>query len=174
IVYDFKLKGFVLGNSMEKKETVDDLVRTKKLTLDAFDNISNIMPGFNQFYTKLEDIQPYLLSLKKEHQKKIVGNIINRDITYKAKELIDKQLSLLKQGENSHIMVEFYQKLAYLLNLHQEQLRDNIQISTNKINKIIANCLSSGALGGKINGSGFFSISYYEYNILKSSINQPV
>ncbi len=25
IVYDLKLKGFVLGNSMEKKETVDDL-----------------------------------------------------------------------------------------------------------------------------------------------------
>ena len=155
IVYDLNLKGFVLGNSMEKKETVDDLVRTKNLTLDAFKKISNIMPEFNQFYTKLEDIQPYLPSLKKEHQKKIVGNIINRDITYKAKELIDKQLSLLKQGENSNIMVNFYRKLGYLLNLHQEQLRDNIQISTNKINKIIDSSLSSGALGGKINGSGF-------------------
>ena len=52
-------------------------------------------------------------------------------------------------------MVDFYQKLGHLLNLHQEQLRDNIQISTNKINKIIANSLNSGALGGKINGSGF-------------------
>jgi len=155
ILYDLNLKGFVLGNSMEKKETVDDLVRTKNLTLDAFEKISNIMSGFNQFYTKLEEIQPYLPSLKKEHQEKILGNIINRDITYKAKELIDKQLSLLKQGEKSNIIVDFYLKLGYLLNLHQEQLRDNIKISTNKINNIIASCLNSGALGGKINGSGF-------------------
>jgi len=49
IVYDLNLKGFVLGNSMEKKETVDDLVRTKNLTLDAFEKIFNVMPGSINF-----------------------------------------------------------------------------------------------------------------------------
>ena len=154
-VYNLIFKGFVLGNSKEKKLTVEDLLKTKNATLKAFKILHEAMPDFNQFSTKLEEIEPYLVNLKKEYKQKIVGNIINRDITYNAKKLIDKQYSLITKKKKLNVNTGFYQELGNLLNLHQQQLNENIQISTEKINRMIRNCLKSGALGGKINGSGF-------------------
>ncbi len=52
-------------------------------------------------------------------------------------------------------MLDFNQKFGNLLNEHNKQLIDNIGISTPKINSMINKCLNNGALGGKINGSGF-------------------
>ncbi|MHA1391683.1 MAG: mevalonate kinase family protein [Promethearchaeota archaeon] len=153
--YDLTLDGFVLGNSMEKKATVDDLVRTKISSLKAFEIITSIFPKFNRFYTKLEDIEPYLSSIKEEYKRKIIGNIINRDITNKAKNLIENYIISVKQGISPSVDLDFYQKLGTLLNQHQKQLRDNIGVSTSKINKIIEDCLEIGAFGCKINGSGF-------------------
>ncbi|MBY9019587.1 MAG: hypothetical protein KGD67_00920 [Candidatus Lokiarchaeota archaeon] len=174
--YDFTLDGFVLGNSMEKKSTVDDLVRTKFSSLKAFEIINSIFPKFNRFDTKLEDIKPYLPSLKEEYKKKIIGNIVNRDITNKAKNLIENHITLVKKGISSDIDHNFYQKLGTLLNQHQEQLRDNIGISTSKINKIIEECLNTGAFGSKINGSGFggtmFALFPNNEEILKQSIQK--
>lgn len=176
VVYNFTLEGFVLGNSKEKKETVDDLLKTKNATLKAFKIIQEIMPDFNQFYTKLEDIEPYLTNLKKEHKRKIIGNIINRDITFKAKDLIDKQYALITREKILNVNSDFYQELGNLLNLHQEQLNKNIQISTEKINKMIESCLKSGAFGGKINGSGFggtmFALLPNNNQLIKNAIEQ--
>lgn len=80
---------------------------------------------------------------------------MNRDITIKAKALIDKYIILLKERKKRKEKLKFYQELGHLLNSHQQQLKENIQVSTEKIDKILDNCAQSGALGGKINGSGF-------------------
>jgi len=158
ITYNLDLDGFVLGDSQEKKETVDDLVRIKTQSMNAFKELKEIMPGFNPFNSSLEDLKSFLPQLKPESQKKIKGNIINRDITNKAKKLIETNISFLKNRKNSKSLKDFYQNLGSLLNFHHNQLKENIQISTSKIDKIIINCLESGALGGKINGSGFGGI----------------
>jgi galactokinase len=175
-VYNLTLEGFVLGNSKEKKTTVDDLLKTKNATLKAFKILKDIMPDFNQFYTKLEDIKPYLTNLKKVYKQKIIGNIINRDITFDAKELIDEQYSLITEKKLLNTNIGFYQKLGNLLNLHQQQLNENIQISTEKINKMILNCLKSGAFGGKINGSGFggtmFALFPNNEQLIKNAIDE--
>ena len=175
-VYNLLLDGFVLGNSKEKKATVDDLIKTKNATLKAFKLIKEIMPDFNQFHTKLEDIEPYLTNLKKEYSQKIVGNIINRDITFNAKQLIDKQQISISTKKSMRVDNDFYQELGNLLNLHQQQLNENIQISTDKINKIIKNCLKHGALGGKINGSGFggtmFALLPNNEQLIKNAIEE--
>jgi len=174
--YDLTLDGFVLGNSMENKETVDDLVRTKYSSLRAFEILNSIFPEFDRFYTKIEDIKPYLSSIKEEYKKKIIGNIMNRNITNKAKNLIENHISLVKQGISSSNDFDFYQKLGTLLNQHQEQLTDNIGVSTIKINKIIEDCLKSGAFGSKINGSGFggtmFALFPNNEHILKETIRK--
>jgi len=174
--YDLTLKGFVLGNSMEKKATVDDLIRTKISSLKAFEILYSIFPKFNRFYTKLEDIEPYLSSIKEEYKKKIIGNIINRDITNKAKNLIENYIISVKQGISSSVDLKFYRKLGTLLNQHQEQLRDNIGVSTRKINKIIEECIETGAYGSKINGSGFggtmFALFPNGEQILKKTIQE--
>lgn len=153
--FPIKLNGFVLGNSLEKKDTVEDLTRVKNLSINSFKNLKEIMPNFNQFTTSLEELKHFLPSIEKEYQKKIIGNIINRDITIEAKNLILNNLNLLKKQINTIETINFYQKLGDLLNIHQEQLRINIGISTKKIDRMINNCLESGALGAKINGSGF-------------------
>ena len=174
--YDLTLKGFVLGNSMEKKATVDDLIRTKLSSLKAFKILSSIFPKFDRFYTKLEDIEPHLSSIKEEHKRKIIGNITNRDITNNAKNLIEKYIISVKQGISPSVDLDFYQKLGTLLNQHQEQLRNNIEVSTSKINKIIENCLETGAFGCKINGSGFggtmFALFPNNEQILKETIQK--
>jgi len=155
ITYNLNLDGFVLGNSLEKKETVDDLIRVKNQSMNAFKNLKEIMPNFNPFNSSLEELHPFLPQLNLESQKKIIGNIVNRDITIKAKNLIETNLNILSNRTNPKPIKKFYQLLGVLLNLHHHQLRENIQISTNKIDKILSNCLKSGAFGGKINGSGF-------------------
>jgi len=174
--YDLTLNGLVLGNSMEKKATVDDLIRTKFSSLRAFEIINSIFPKFDRFSTKLEDIEPYLSSLKEEYKRKIIGNIINRDITTKAKNLIENYIISVKQGINPSVDLDFSKKLGTLLNQHQEQLRDNIRVSTSKINKIIEDCLEAGAFGCKINGSGFggtmFALFPDKEKILKKIIQK--
>ena len=149
-----KLDGFVLGNSLEKKETVEDLFRVKDNAKKAFKEIKEIMPSFNQHLTPLEDVQKYLPSLNKEYQKKIVGNLVNRDITIQAKNLIFDSF-LNDKYKNNNSKNNFYMKLGNLLNDHHYQLKENIEVSTDRIEKMVSNCLELGALGAKINGSGF-------------------
>jgi galactokinase len=176
ITYDLKLDGFVLGNSNEKKKTVNDLLKTKSATLKAFKNLQELMPEFNQFTTKLEDIRPYLTNIKKEERKKIIGNICNRDLTYAAKKLIDYHYSMIPNKIKASTKNDFYKELGKLLNLHHQQLDENIQISTEKINTMIESCLKQGALGCKINGSGFggtmFALLPNDEHLLKVAIEE--
>ncbi|MFX1449056.1 MAG: mevalonate kinase [Promethearchaeota archaeon] len=175
-IYNLPLEGFVLGDSKEKKATVDDLLKTKNTTLKAFKILKEIMPFFDQFHTKLKTIEPYLANLKNEYKQKIIGNIINRDITLDAKELIDNQYSLISAKKIMRINTSFYQELGNLINLHQQQLNENIKISTEKINNIIINCLKHGAYGCKINGSGFggtmFALLPYNEQLIKNAIEE--
>ncbi len=151
---NIELDGFILGNSFEKKETVDDLIRTKRIALESFETLKEIMPKFDKSLTPLEEIEPFLYNLEIKYQKKIIGNIVNRDITLKAKQLIINNFPY-NFYYDSIVRNTFYKELGALLNEHQYQLRENIEISTKKIDKMISNCLEVGALGGKINGSGF-------------------
>jgi len=147
-VEDLELDGFVLGNSLEKKETVEDLIKVKQMSLEAFNRLKETMKEFNQFTTPLEDIKQMLPNLREEYQKKIIGNIINRDITIEAKKLLFENFPIDSK-------LSFYRRLGDLLNMHHNQLMLNIGISTKKIDQMIAKCLEAGAHGAKINGSGF-------------------
>ncbi len=150
-----KLDGFVLGDSKEKKNTVEDLRRGKILSKNAFESLKEVMPEFKEFTTNLEEIRPLLPSLKKEHQEKIIGNIINRDVTISAKNIILDWQKQQKEAPDADLIMNFYYQLGQLLNKHQKELSEHIKISTPKIDKMIAACIDSGALGAKINGSGF-------------------
>ena len=152
--YDMSLEGFILGNSMEKKSTVEDLKNVKKLSLQSFEIIKEVMTSFNLFKTSLKDTLPYLESMDKKYSEKIIGNLNNRDITIKAKFLLDeyyKNRENYTKNQRNH----FYIQLGSLLNSHHQSLRDNIGVSTKKIEEMVNECIKNGALGTKINGSGF-------------------
>jgi galactokinase len=55
---------------------------------------------------------------------------------------------LLAESETDH------RSLGRLLNEHQKILREVLQISTPKIDRMLSAAINAGAYGGKINGSG--------------------
>jgi galactokinase len=168
-----KPEGFVLGNSFETKDTVDDLAKVKKISINAFRNLKESMPNFDQYTTSLDEIRDYLPNLREDYRKKIIGNILNRDITIKAKKLIFNR-DLTRIISNIKNKKKFYQNLGILLNLHHEQLRNNIEISTQKIENLISGCLKNGALGAKINGSGFGGTMFALYPEHEEKIKKSI
>jgi len=152
--YDMSLEGFILGNSMERKSTVEDLKNVKKLSLHSFEILKELMPSFNIFETPLKESLPFLESMNEKYRKKVIGNLNNRDITIKAKILLDEYYKN-KENYTKNQKRHFYTQLGSLLNYHHQNLRDNIGVSTDKIEEMVDECNKNGALGSKINGSGF-------------------
>ncbi len=151
--YNLGLDGFVLGDSKEKKDTVDDLIRTKNASLNGFKALKETYQDFNFFKSNLEEIEEFIPNLEKIHQKIVVGQIKNRDITREARNLISNYST-----QNIQIKEEkmrFHRELGFLLSAHHKQLSNNINVSTKKIDTMLSECLNNGAFGGKINGSGF-------------------
>ncbi len=136
-----KLGTFVLGDSQEPKDTVGLLKRVKGGVLIAIEKIKKEYPDFSISTATFDDLNNFKELLTFEEMELISGNIDNHRI-------LNKALSLLK----SKSFKDF--KLGELLNQHQFNLRENLKISTLKIDKMIAASLEAGALGGKINGSG--------------------
>jgi galactokinase len=136
-----KLGTFVLGDSQEPKDTVGLLKRVKGGVLEAIEKIKKEFPDFSLLTANFDDLSNFKSILTFEEQELISGNIDNHRI-------LNKALNLLKSDsfEDSD--------LGELLNQHQFNLRENLKISTPKIDRMIQAGLDAGALGGKINGSG--------------------
>ena len=135
-----KIEKVVLGDSMEKKTTVEDLSRVKTQILEGIKDLRQNFPNFDLRSTKLHEIEKYLDD--SETSKMIYANIINRDLTQEAKKLLKEEHFDKK-------------KLGKLLNEHHFQLSENLGVSSKKINTMIDAALAAGAFGCKINGSGF-------------------
>ena len=136
-----KLGTFVLGDSLEPKDTVGLLKRVKGGVLIAIEKIKKEFPEFSISRATFDDLSNVKNLLTFEEQELISGNIDNHRI-------LNKALSLLKSDSFKD------EDLGELLNQHQFNLRENLKISTPKIDRMIQAGLSAGALGGKINGSG--------------------
>ena len=136
-----KLGTFVLGDSQEPKDTVGLLKRVKGGVLIAIEKIKKEFPDFSISTANFDDLEKFNDLLTFEEKELISGNIDNHRI-------LNKALELLKSDS-----FEDFQ-LGELLNQHQFNLRENLKISTPKIDRMIQASLDAGALGGKINGSG--------------------
>jgi galactokinase len=136
-----RLGTFVLGDSQEPKDTVGLLKRVKGGVLMAIDKIKKEFPDFSLSTATFDDLNSIGTLITFEEQELISGNIDNHRI-------LNNALKLLKSDtfEDSG--------LGELLNQHQFNLRENLKISTPKIDRMIEASLDAGALGGKINGSG--------------------
>jgi galactokinase len=138
------LGGFVLANSGIKKNTVDDLRRVKTLALQGFAHLKEISSDFDQFSTPREISRPLLDSLPPLEAKIVWGNLVNRDLTHLAKQMLLNS----SHSWNSRTFGD-------LLNQHHDMLANNVGISIPIINKMVQIALDGGAYGAKINGSGF-------------------
>ncbi len=136
-----KLGTFVLGDSREPKDTKGILKRVKKGVLEAVSTIRKYDPEFDLSLVPVDEAERYNNLLKPDQIDVLEGAIQNRDITQQA-------LKILQAEQISHELV------GQLLSRHHAILRDRLQISTPKIDRMISAALEAGALGGKINGSG--------------------
>jgi len=136
-----KLGAFVLGDSGEPKDTIGILGRVRKGMQQIIEKIRTVNPEFSLETGEASDAERFAGLLSPEEYTLLAGNLINRDLLREARRVLEAtDLNHLRLGE--------------LLNRHQDQLRDALQISTPKIDRMIRAALAAGALGAKINGSG--------------------
>lgn len=140
--YARELGTFVLGDSLEAKDTLKILAHVKFGMLSGLDKIKKINPSFDLEKASLEDCLPYQSSINEAEWILLQANISDRDILLEAKAMFEGKQTWSDE------------KLGDLLNQHQLNLREHKKISTSKIDRMIQASLEAGALGAKINGSG--------------------
>ncbi|GAB3902024.1 mevalonate kinase [Larkinella knui] len=136
-----KLGAFVLGDSLEAKDTLDILGRLRNGVNGIVKKIQEGNPDFSLQTADVLEIADYRPFLSGGENTLLEGTISNRDLLREARQE-------LEAADLNHI------RLGELLNLHHANLRDAQRISTPKIDRMLEAALNAGALGGKINGSG--------------------
>ncbi len=130
---------FVIGDSQHPKETISILKKCRELRLSVINKMKINNPDFNLNSISIQDLEKYNLSNTEFNL--IFGTIKNRNFLQSAKQ----ELNNINFNKN---------KIGFLLNQHHKILRDTLDISTPKIERLINVSLNAGALGAKINGSG--------------------
>jgi len=130
------LGAFVLGDSMQPKDTKGILARVKNGALDGLRIV-----GKDIHQISADDVKSFENKLNTTQCQVLRANIANRGITSAARRLMqDDHFDRAQFGR--------------LLSEHHEQLRNGLDISTPKIERMINAAMDAGALGAKINGSG--------------------
>ncbi len=135
------LGSFVLGDSLQPKDTIGVLKHVKFGMLTALQKIKSYNPYFELHTAPLASADDYRHILTADELMLLRSNLSDRDILQPAKQL-------LAEPTLNHA------QLGTLLNQHQQNLREAKRVSTPKIDRMIEAALAAGALGGKINGSG--------------------
>lgn len=134
--------GIVVGNSLEKKDTLNTLASIKR----GVTNGLNFLGATSVKELKIEDVEnlnPPKKQLDDFSLRALKAAVYNFEITKIA-------LSELRKGYTN--FDESY--LGSLISQHHVSLRDYLQVSTPKIEKMIEAAMNAGALGCKITGSG--------------------
>ena len=138
---------FVLGDSLEPKDTLGILARCRFGMEDVIRKVSEADGSFSIFTTQVSEITDYQNFLSPDEMSLLKANIEDRDILLEGK-------ALLSQVVPESGRAEFDNKFGALLYRHYKNLRDHKRTSTPKIERMMDAALAAGALGGKINGSG--------------------
>ncbi len=137
-----ELHGFVLGDSLQPKETVEVLRRSRQDVESGIDELRRLTNGrFDIKTTPIDEAMAYLDKLPEHIARKVLANLRNRDYLRQA-------LPMLESGEVDEC------QLGELLYKHHIELRDGLGVSTPKIDRMLEAAMENGAYGGKINGSG--------------------
>jgi galactokinase len=136
-----KLGKFVLGDSMQPKDTQGILTRVKSGVLDTVRRLTATYETFALESETAESLKKYKSDLRADEFELLGGTIRNHELTNQAR-------VLLREDQLHH------RRLGELLTEHHGVLRDVQRISTAKIDRMLDAAMDAGAFGGKINGSG--------------------
>jgi galactokinase len=137
----------VLADSLQKKQTVDDLKRLRASVEGQVSSVMKLKAGFqitDPTFCNEQFVEANTgtgLNLKQDFPL-VYANIQNGIITKRAFDIFtSKKPSIAAIGD--------------LVNQHFTYLRDYSRVSTDKISGMVQAALDAGAAGAKINGSGF-------------------
>ena len=136
-----KLDALVIGDSGQKKNTVEDLRYIKTTVEGEYENFGRLIEGFDRRTTPLSTVVQLSQEKRSKEESMADATLRNRDLTNRAIKLLSVPLPDPRE-------------LGKMLMEHHEILRDDLERSTPKIERMIAAAYDAGALGCKINGSG--------------------
>ena len=136
-----KLGSFVLGDSGIPKDTKTILSTVKDRVLSIVEKLSSRYPSFSLHTMTPDDLPRFSNDLDVKERDLLRATIRNFEICKEAHRL-------LKESRTDE---HFF---GTLLTEHQALLRDVLQISKPKIDRMLDAAMEAGAYGGKINGSG--------------------
>ncbi len=135
------LQEFVLADSLIRKDTTGTLGFIKSHVLQGISEVRTRIKNFNLSNEIGEDEREEIAKLPKDVRRLLQGTLQTRDITAEGE-------SLFRAESFDH------KRFGKLLTSQHEVLRDYLQVSAPKLERMIDTALSEGALGAKINGSG--------------------
>lgn len=131
----------VIGVSGIAKDTFSSLSYLKENSLKAIGQVKQKLISFEISKALISDLEYYLTFVTLDLAPFLRAAITNHHLTKLAKlELEKTNPSLISLGK--------------LMNLHHDQLQNNLKITTPKIDDMIQAALDAGAYGAKIVGSG--------------------
>lgn len=135
------LGGFVLGDSEEPKDTQKTLRRIRGGQEEGLRELSKYMKFIDNFSINYDEAEPSSKKVSHEVRPFLEAVLLNHRITK------DARLELQRSKPRNDA-------IASLMNLHHSVLRDKLNLTTKKIDKMVDLSLKAGALSAKINGSG--------------------
>ena len=137
-----KLETFVIGDSGEKKkDTVGDLRYIKETVECEYEKIGDQIESFDRRSTPINMVYELKKRRPSKEGRMAEATLRNRNLTNRAFRL------LRDPAPDSN-------ELGMMLREHHEILRDDLERSTSKIERMITAAYDAGALGSKMNGSG--------------------
>jgi len=137
-----ELDSIVIGDSGEKKkDTVGDLRYIRTTVENEYEAIRKGITTFDHRKTPAKEVYELTRRKPSKERKMAEATLRNRDLTNRALELLSES------SPDPSVLGEMLQE-------HHEILRDDLNRSTPKIEKMIEVARGAGALGCKINGSG--------------------
>jgi len=135
-----ELPGIVIGNSLEKKDTLTTLETIKSGVRNCLEYLQ-VTKVRELTINDVKELNPIKGQLDEFSLNTLKSAVINYELTRKA------HLELQKSTWNKEY-------IGTLMNRHHASLRDHLNVSTPKIEAMIKAAMEAGALGCKITGSG--------------------
>ncbi|WP_296381729.1 galactokinase family protein [Winogradskyella sp.] len=135
------LNGMIIGDSGEGKDTLGTLSHLKGDAWKAINQVKSKYSDFDIATINSSELEQFTPLVSEELRPTFEAAVLNYNITKNAeKAFLESNLD--------------YRYIGDLMNQHHQLLRDNLLITTSKIDAMIDAALKAGAYGAKIVGSG--------------------
>lgn len=135
------LEGMIVGDSGEGKDTIGTLSHLKGDAWKSINEVKVKYPDFEIATMNISELEQFMSFVSKDLQPTFEAAVLNYSIT--------------KNAEKAFLETKIdYSYIGDLMNQHHRLLRDNLLITTPKIDAMINAALGAGAYGAKIVGSG--------------------